>query len=418
LALPGVTSTIKDRFYALSRTNLPIGPKIVVLGRRTTANLTGGVADLDPYNLQDESAVIDAFGEGSDIHRAFIELLSAGAPRVTVVALPSDTTFDYDDGTISSDDFDDTFPPGEEEDLFDTAFAAVEAAEPDVVIAWGRGSHPNEWQDPATPDDDPDDFGFVADNSAVLGNSLLTKVANAVAGINERTHPCLGVMGVKPYVGVAEQMTPGTIASHLALPDLVSKEIIPTNGKHMVVVVGEIHPIGYPVEYGYANGACAFAGSLALLDAQSSPSRKPLFNSDALRYKPTEALADTLVNTKGVTPITTNFRRNPIWADARTFSKAGSDYERITTIRIVNDTINLVRQIAERFVGEVASIQARNALETAITSGLRGMQIAGALVAADFVVTYDPLNSSAIIDLTLTPAFELRNIEIRVSIQL
>lgn len=414
MALPGVTSTIKDRFYALSRTNIVTGPRIVVLGKRTTDNLTGGVPDLDPYDLQDEQAVITAFGEGSDIHRAFLELLAAGAPRITVVALPADTVFDYDNADLQSDDFDAEFPDG---DLFDAAFAAVETAEPDVIVPYGRGSHPNEWQDPATPSDDPDDFGFYADNSSTLTDSMAVRIGDAVASINANTHPCLAVLGIKPYVGTAENMTPGQVATHLALPNLVSKEIIPSDGIHLVVVQGEVRPVGYPAEFGYANGACAFAGSLALLEAKSSPTQKPLFNVERLRYNATATTKEALI-AKGVVPIGINLARNPIWVDAMTFSKDGSDYERITTIRIVNDAIALVRGIAQKFVGEVASLENRNALETAVTAGLRGMQIAGALMAADFVPTYDPLNNTVIIDLALTPAFEVRNIEVRVAINL
>lgn len=430
MALPGVTSIFKDRFYALSRSNTPIGPKVVVLGKRltpydydgtaTTTELADGtvsdVPDLDPYRLQDEQAVIRAFGYGSDIHRAFLELIAAGSAQITAVALPPSTTYTYSTGVVEADtdEFDEELAG---ESLWDSAFGAVEAADPDVVVLYGRGGHPTEWQSVATPNDEPD-LGFYADNATTLNSSIAAKFADKLAGINNNTHPCLGVIGIKPFTGSnAQGMTPGQTASHLTLPNLINKEALPANGIHLVVVQGEVRPIGYPVEFGYANGACSFAGSLAQLDAKSSPTQKPLYNVDRVRYNASAATKEALI-AKGITPVGLNLARTPIWVDARTFSKTGSDYERITAIRIVNDTINMVRQIAQRFVGEVASVENRNALETAITSGLRGMQIAGALMAADFIPTYDPTNNKVIIDLSLTPAFEIRNIEVRVAINL
>jgi hypothetical protein len=78
----------------------------------------------------------------------------------------------------------------------------------------------------------------------------------------------------------------------------------------------------------------------------------------------------------------------------------------------------LIRQVSQKFVGEAASTATRNALDTAITSGLRGMQQMGALLSSDFAVSYIGVENKAVIELVLQPAFELRNIEVRVSVQL
>jgi hypothetical protein len=47
MALPGVKTIVKDRFYSISRQDTPVGPRICVIGTRTTADGTGNVADLD-----------------------------------------------------------------------------------------------------------------------------------------------------------------------------------------------------------------------------------------------------------------------------------------------------------------------------------------------------------------------------------
>jgi hypothetical protein len=99
-------------------------------------------------------------------------------------------------------------------------------------------------------------------------------------------------------------------------------------------------------------------------------------------------------------------------------ASATSDYTRISTMRIVTEAALLVRQVCQRFVGEASTIQTRNSMETAITSALRGMQQLGALLDSDFTVSYIPAENKALIDLVVTPAFELKNIEVQVSINL
>jgi hypothetical protein len=102
LALPGVSVQIQDRFFALSRTDVPVGPRVCAIAKRSTADATGGVRDLDAYEATSESDVIDAFGENSNLHKAFVELISGGAQRIILVALPSDSVFNHTTATFTS----------------------------------------------------------------------------------------------------------------------------------------------------------------------------------------------------------------------------------------------------------------------------------------------------------------------------
>ena len=95
-----------------------------------------------------------------------------------------------------------------------------------------------------------------------------------------------------------------------------------------------------------------------------------------------------------------------------------SDYTRISTFRIITEASTLVRQVCQKFVGEASTLQTRNSMETAITSALRGMQQMGALLNSDFSVSYVAAENKAFIDLVLTPAFELKTIEVQVSINI
>jgi hypothetical protein len=87
-------------------------------------------------------------------------------------------------------------------------------------------------------------------------------------------------------------------------------------------------------------------------------------------------------------------------------------------MRIISECSLLVRQVCQKFVGEASTIQVRNSMETSITSSLRGMQQLGAILDSDFNIRYIAEENKALIDLVITPAFELRNIEVQMSVEL
>lgn len=420
--LPGVNTLIKDRFYSLSRTDIPTGPRVLLIGKRTTADGTSdgsgmnqgndAVANLDPYRAVREDWVINAFGEGSQLHRGYLELVSGGAQSIYVIALPADTTYNHTAGTIASASF---TAANAGANLFDEVFSAAETAQPDIIVPWGRGGGPTDWEVPATPGND--EVGFHADNSATVANSWAKKISDKVAEITANSNPCFAILGVKPFT-TSENMTPLNTSGHLAFNGLVARDAIGfDNGIYLIVVGTELKPLGYPDEFGFSNGAAFLAGELAGRDSWSSPTGKNIFNIERLRYVPTNVQQQNLID-KAVVPLGIDYLRNPTWIDTMTYSKATSDYTRVTTLRIVFDALQMVRQVTQKFIGEASTIAARNAIETAITAGLRGMQQLGALLTSDFQVTYIPSENKAIIDLILNPAFELRNIEVSVSVQI
>ena len=412
MGIPGVKTLIRDRFYSVSRQDAPAGPRIVAIAKRSNANLTGGVADLDVVRVSNEADVITAFGDGSDAHRAFLELLIAGAGRMYIVPLPSNTIFVPSTGAVTSGGV----------DIFNDAFIAAESCVPDIIVPWGRGGRPSEWA--ATPDSPSDStFGFYANNSATVASNWAYKVSAKVKDISENINPCIAVMGVKPFTGASETMTPGNVNSHLALSGLPVRNDsvdLKETGPYIVVIATEIKPVNYSsgqVDFGYANGAAHLAATISILPSYSSVVNKAAYNVEAIRYSPTRTQQAALSD-KGVNSVVINFNKIPVFGDGLTFGWSTSDYTRLSTKRIINDATSVVRQACQRFVGEPSNIQTRNAMETAITSGLRGMQIVGALLGSDFTVSYIPNENKAIVDLILTPAFELKEIEVRVAISL
>jgi hypothetical protein len=415
MAIPGVTTIIRDRFYSVSRTNTPAGPRIVVIAKRDTADNTENVSDLDIVLATTEKDVIAAFGEGSDLHKAFLELISAGAERIYLVPLPSSTVFNHTDAYVTATGY--TLDA-----MFDAAYAAAETVLPDIIVPWGRGGNSDDWEDPATPSDT--EYGFHANNSSTYGNSWVYKAAVRTKNIAENIHPCISILGVKPYdAGTKEVMTPAAVASHLALSTLVSRDVanLKEYGPYVCVIATEIKPVSYGTstgdDYGYANGACAMAASLSKLAAYSSVTAKPIYNVQSMRYAPTRTQQEALAN-KGINSVILNFNKIAVFGDGLTFAATGSDYSRLSTKRVVDEAANVVRQSCQKFVGEPSTIQMRTSMETAISSALRGMQLLGALLASDFNVTYVPVENKAIVDLIITPAFELKSIEVQIAVNI
>jgi len=429
MAIPGVTTAIRDRFYTVSRSSATPGPRVVAVAKRTTNDGTEGAYDLSAFRATNEKDVVDAFGQGSPLHKAFLELVLAGAERVYLVPLPADTVFDYSAGTITSSSH-----GGTAADLMDDAFAAAESVKPTTILAWGRGAHPADYDDPdgsaATPSD-PDafnadgdiSFGFYADNSSAAASSFAYKVAAQARRISEESFPCIAVMGVKPYVGSTEQMTPAQVSTHIGLPNLTnrdSSDLFREVGPYIAVVASEIKPVNYSFggeDFGYSNGAAHLAASITRMPASTSLVNQPVYNVQSLRYAPTKTQRSNLSD-RGVNTIMVNFSNAAVYSDSLTFGQSTSDYTRLTTKRIIDEATRLVRNQCERFVGQPSNLQTRNSMETSISSALRGMQLLGALLASDFAVTYIPNQNKAIVDLVLTPAFELKNIEVQVAISL
>lgn len=415
MALPGIRTVLKDRFYTIQRTDTAIGPRVLAIGYRSTANGTNGVSDLDPYFATNEQDVITSFGLGSDLHKAFLELASGGAPRIYLVALPAETT---DSQLINNTG-----------GIFDAAFDAAESALPDIIVPYGRGANSRDWDDwatPATPGG-ADKFGFYADNSSNGTTSMAKLVADKVQVISDRSNPCFAVMGVKPYVAYEQgglgglnsgKMITSQVATHLAFPNLYDHNLVGnTNGSYLTVVAAELRPVGFPIEFGWANGAATYAGMVSQIDPWISTTGRITPQVELIRYAPNRTQQEALID-KGLVPLALDYTRAPTWVDGRTFGRDVSDYVRITTLRIIQATTAMIRQVARPFIGKPASLENRNGLETAITSGLRNLQLLGALLGSDFVVTYIPRENRAEIDLVLQPAFEIRNIDISVSVQL
>lgn len=96
-----------------------------------------------------------------------------------------------------------------------------------------------------------------------------------------------------------------------------------------------------------------------------------------------------------------------------------SDFTQLTTGRITQSAIDVVRNAADPYIGEAMNPATMNAMREAIETGLRGMKLAGALNRYEFNILASPDQQAlgiATVDLTIVPAFELTQVNVSVKL--
>jgi len=169
------------------------------------------------------------------------------------------------------------------------------------------------------------------------------------------------------------------------------------------------------------NGAAAYGGFLTSLQPHSAPTNKNIPNLSAQ-----VDLSATQCNRLAGRRITTFQTRatgfvvsNAITGAHNVSRYIRSDYVRLSTVRIVDAVIEIVRSVGDRFIGEPNTAPARNAMQAEIDKSLRQLKLARALVAYRFIISASPdqqVLGEAQIDMTLVPAFELTNISVNISL--
>lgn len=106
-------------------------------------------------------------------------------------------------------------------------------------------------------------------------------------------------------------------------------------------------------------------------------------------------------------------------SDAPTAARPESDFGRLTTVRIVSEVVNVVRSVAEPYIGEPNTAAARVALETGIVRELSRLQELGFVQRFEAKVSAtvaQQIQGDATVELIIVPAFELRRITIITSL--
>ncbi|NDA78709.1 MAG: hypothetical protein EBY07_13165, partial [Actinobacteria bacterium] len=98
---------------------------------------------------------------------------------------------------------------------------------------------------------------------------------------------------------------------------------------------------------------------------------------------------------------------------------ARSDYVRLSTVRIVQAAVDLIRSVANKYIGEPNNAPQMNALDSEIDQLLLSMKGSGALNSYSFSISSTPdqrVLGQLDINLTLVPAFEIQEINLVVSL--
>ena len=162
----------------------------------------------------------------------------------------------------------------------------------------------------------------------------------------------------------------------------------------------------------------AYAGLISVLPSYSSPMFKAIPGALFASYNLSPNQILSLINKHIVVPRVRNGRI--IIADAITTSPDDSDFVRLSTVRIVNDVVNVVRDITEPYIGEPNTLVQRNAMDTAIRTSLTGMINRGALNDFRFHIQStiaDQIDGTLRILLDIVPVFETRRILMSLSLK-
>ena len=169
------------------------------------------------------------------------------------------------------------------------------------------------------------------------------------------------------------------------------------------------------------DGAAAYAGFITALPPQSSPTNKRIST-----LSPQRALSPTQANKLGGRRIVSMLNRANGFVVANAMTGAynvsryvRSDYVRLTTVRIVDAIVDLIRSVSEKYIGEPNTAAQRNAMSNEIDKFLKNMRVANAINGYRFEVTATPeqqVLGEASIDLTIVPPFEILKINTTISL--
>lgn len=192
-------------------------------------------------------------------------------------------------------------------------------------------------------------------------------------------------------------------------------------GRYISIVAGPDVILSSPRFGVYAeNSAAVYAGMISSLPPQSAPTNKAVPGVLGLRFQYSNAQLNELTAKRFVTYRTKANGTIVAVTDAMTAAQPNSDYRRLSTYRIVKEAVNQIREVCDPYIGEPNEVAQRNAMTAAIAKRLDQMKEAGSLVDYSFQVIATPemqLLGQAMIELTVVPPMELRQITVVVSLR-
>jgi len=171
-------------------------------------------------------------------------------------------------------------------------------------------------------------------------------------------------------------------------------------------------------DYTYlSNGAAGYAGMVSCLPLDQSSTNQP-FNINDIAFNLTQYQHSRL-NSKGIVTLKRSFSQGIVVLDGTTMAPADSVFRRLSASRIVGAVEELIRAVAEPYIGKQNHTANRNALHTAIKAQLD--ELVGTLLEEyQFQLVTDTRAERfnyIDIDYELVPIYEIRQVRNRISVK-
>lgn len=234
------------------------------------------------------------------------------------------------------------------------------------------------------------------------------QLAGFCASVSKTNNQVIGVMSLEPPksgdLGVIKDYVDGQVKHHY------NQFLQIVGGPELFFSIANA-----PYESDFSG---AYAGLISYLPSYSAPTNKVIPGAIFPSFNLSPSQIRALTSKHIVVPRMRNSKL--VIADAITAAGDKSDFVRLSTVRITNDAVQLVREICEPYIGEPNTLPRRNSLETQIDTALDGMRNRGAITDYRFSVKAslaDQLDGNMRIALDLVPSFETRRIFITVALK-
>lgn len=190
-------------------------------------------------------------------------------------------------------------------------------------------------------------------------------------------------------------------------------------GKFISIIAGPTVTINHSVlSLRDANGAVAYVAYNTALLPQSAPTNKRMTGSTGVKYNFSNAQLNEIVGNRLVCFGKKFSARGQVLAgayivDGPTCARVGSEYGRLSTLKVLREVSDQIREVADPFIGEANSIEQRNALSAAISKRLDLLVTGGVVIDYSFnlVATQtDQVLGQASLELGIVAPQELRKI--------
>lgn len=168
----------------------------------------------------------------------------------------------------------------------------------------------------------------------------------------------------------------------------------------------------------YGSSAVAYTALNSILNPQSAPTNKKMVGTKGIKFRFSNKQHNAIAGNRIIT-FKTKFDKagatlgEAYVVDGMTSSAPGSDYARLTTTKVLRETINHVREVSEPFIGEPNTTEQRNALGATVSKRLNILKERGVILDYEFAIVAtieDQILGQAKIELTIVAPQELRKI--------